>query len=631
MGQEIPSGVASAVHELEQRERRFRSLFESALDAILIFDDSGRVLEANAAAASLLGRAGEPLPGKRFEQFCADAEDGRRIWTDFRTAGQLRREFTITRFEGSHRLVESIIIADVVLGQHVGVIRDVTDQRSHERERLRLAERFERLFRTDLIGMAMLNRQTGCIDDCNRKLAEFFGRRPEDFIGRHVGSFSDLFVNQHRYQRLLVAWGSGAPLKGLSVECVLPDGSRRHGLATLESLPEFEGCGAVDVALVVDITEQHRLEVELRNAQRLEAIGRLAGAIAHDFNNLLAVISGFATLLDAALDPDAEARDSVEEIKKAASRAVKLTHGLLAFSRQEVFHVRAVDLHDVLYRARGALQDLFGPLVRVEFRLEAMHPWVKTDALQLEHVLLQLASNSREAMPNGGTFTVATEDEASELKLSIHDSGVGMEPSTLERAFEPFFTTKPDHSGTGLGLATVYGVVTHSGGRVSVDSEPARGTTVTMLFPTAEASEVDDYPPLPTRTSPVAGTETLLLVENDTSLALLIESFLGRLGYRVLRATAADEAARAIGAYDKPIDLAIVDATVSAGDAAVIDRLRQHQRDLRVIVLALPGDVIPEPVADPYTILLARPFALSELAATARTVLDRAHVREVAR
>jgi PAS domain S-box-containing protein len=471
--------------------------------------------------------------------------------------------------------------------------------------------------------MALLNRQTGCVDDCNRKLAEFFGRRPEEFIGRHVTSFEEMFVNRDRYQRLIAAWSSGAPLKGLSVECLLPDGSRRHGLATLESLPEADGCGAVDVAMVIDITEQHRLEVELRNAQRLEAIGRLAGAIAHDFNNLLAVISGFATLLDGALDSDAEARDSIEEIKRAAARAVKLTHGLLAFSRQEVFDVRTVDVHSVLRRARGALQDLFGPLVDVDLRLSATHPWVRTDALQLEHVLLQLAGNSREAMPDGGQFVIATEDEASELKLSVRDSGIGMEPATLERAFEPFFTTKPDGSGTGLGLATVYGIVTHSGGRVRIDSEPARGTTVTMSFPIAEAGSAEkERLEDAVDTGSVAGTETILVVENDTATALLIESFLGRLGYRVLRASAADEAGRAISGAGNPIDLAVIDLSVFRGDASILPILRTWDPDLRVIALAAEGTPAHADAPHRRIVTLVKPFTLSELARTARRLLD---------
>jgi two-component system cell cycle sensor histidine kinase/response regulator CckA len=625
MGLEIPAGVASAVHELEERERRFRAVFESALDAIVIFDDGGRVLEANFAAAVLFGVSHEALAGRRLGEFSPSLEEGQRLWAELRSSGRLQGEFDIVRHNGERRIVESSVTADIVLGQHVGVIRDVTDRRSEERERLRLAERFGRLFRTDLVGMMLINRQMGRVEDCNHKLAEFFGRAPQDFIGRRVADIADFFSDRDRYQQLLLAWASGAPLRGLPIESALPDGTKRYGLATFESLPGVESQGPVDVAVVIDVTEQHRLEAELRQAQRLEAIGRLAGGIAHDFNNLLAVISGYCALLDTTLGDNLDGRESVEEIRTAASRAVKLTHGLLAFSRQEAFDVRTVDLHDVIRRCAGALQEMFGPQVQLELQLSAGNPHIRTDALQLEHLLMQLAANSRDAMPDGGTFTVVTTDDGRDVRLSIQDSGKGMEPATLERAFEPFFTTKSSGDGSGLGLSTVYGIVTQSGGRVAAESEASRGTTVHVFLPAVDgALPVESPADAVPQVKPIVGTETILLVEEETSVALLIESFLSRLGYRVVYASSSQEALRTAAAYGDALDLVISGiGTAARPGGQFLEELRRERPDLpAVLVSGFSPTPHGLPCSNGTTTTLTKPFSMSDLAAAARTLLD---------
>jgi two-component system cell cycle sensor histidine kinase/response regulator CckA len=619
MGMEVPTGVASAVYELEARELRFRAVFESVLDGIVIFDDHGRVLEVNAAAAELFGLGLTELKDRRLGEFCPAAPG---VWTDVRSSGRLRRELEILRADGERRVVESSLTADVVLGQHVGVLRDVTDARRHERERLRLAERFERLFRTDLVGMALVNRQTGRVDDCNRKLAEFFGRSPDDFIRRRVTELAHFFTNRARYERMLMAWASGAPMRALPIRSALPDGTRRQGLATFESLPDI-GDGAVDVVLVIDITEQHRLEAELRQAHQLEAIGRLAGGIAHEFNNLLAVISGFAALLDATVAGNAEGQDSVAEIKRATHRAAQLVHGLLAFSRRETFDLRPVHLHALVRRSAAVLREMLGANVELRLKLDATRPWVRTDPMQFENALQQLAANSREAMPDGGTFTVATSDGKDEVRLSVQDTGTGMDAVTLERAFEPFFTTKPLGSGTGLGLSTVYGIVAQSGGRVTAESEPSQGTSVHLFLAPAEPGPLDrlEFNP-PEETAQVVGTETILLVEDETPTALLIESYLSRLGYRVLVAGGAEEAMKTLLAQGDRVDLLVTPAGIAAASGApILEALRKLQSARPVVLLARAGQTVGTH-DERTTIVLPRPFAMADLAATARRLLD---------
>ena len=623
---EIPSGVASAVYELEARERRFRAVFESALDAIVIFDDNGRVLEANPAAAALFGTSTEELRGRCLDEFCPG--EGNNAWTRVRSTGQRQAEIGIVRPDGERRLAESSVTADFVFGQHVGVLREFTDQRTHERERLRLAERFERLFRTDLVGMALINRQSGRVDDCNGKLAEFFGRAPEDFIGRLVAELADFFPDPERYSRLVAAWASGVRFRGLPLQSALPDGTVRHGLATFESLPAVGSQGPVDVVVLVDVTEQHRLEAELRQVHELEAIGRLAGGIAHEFNNLLAVISGFAALLEATVAGDREGRESVDEIKRATHRAAKLVHGLLAFSKRESFDVREVDAHAVVKRSLAALQELLGPQVRLVTELEASSPWVRTDPLQLEHALQQLAANARDAMPDGGTVVIETADVDSDFRLSVRDSGTGMDAAVLERAFEPFFTTKPLGVGTGLGLSTVYGIVSQSGGRVSVQSEPSKGTTIHLLFPSTGLGPVDLSVVEPAAAHErIGGTETILLVEEQTTVALLIESFLTRFGYRVLRASTAPEALQIAEARGDRIDLVIsrFGATAPSG-ATLLEELRGLRPSLPAVLIANPTEAPAGESATSPTAIVNQPYTMADLTALARRLLDAVQV-----
>jgi CheY-like chemotaxis protein len=237
--------------------------------------------------------------------------------------------------------------------------------------------------------------------------------------------------------------------------------------------------------------------------------------------------------------------------------------------------------------------------------------------------LQQLAANSREAMPDGGTFTVATSGGEDEVRLSVQDTGTGMDAVTLERAFEPFFTTKPLGSGTGLGLSTVYGIVAQSGGRVTAESEPSQGTSVHLFLAPAEPGPLDrlEFNP-PEETAQVVGTETILLVEDETPTALLIESYLSRLGYRVLVAGGAEEAMKTLLAQGDRVDLLVTPAGIAAASGApILEALRKLQSARPVVLLARAGQTVGTH-DERTTIVLPRPFAMADLAATARRLLD---------
>jgi PAS domain S-box-containing protein len=489
-------------------------------------------------------------------------------------------------------------------------------------------DRFEHLFRTDLFGMALVNRRTGCVDDCNAKMAEFFGRSAEEIVGRHVAQFESFFPDHEDYQQLLVSWASGAPMHAMPVSALQADGTSRHGLVTIQSLPDSSDVGVVDVVLIVDVTAQHQHDAALRHTQRLDALGQLAGGIAHDFNNLLAVITGYAELLEDSVARSPQDRESVDEIKRAAGRAVRLIQGLLAFSRQAAFDTQAVDLNEVVLGSVAALQEVIGPQVEVQLRLLATRASVQTDSLQLEHLLLQLATNARDAMPDGGTLTLETSDEGTNVRLSVSDTGVGIEPATLERVFEPFFTTKELGAGIGLGLSTVYGIVTQSGGRVTAKSEPARGTSVEIVLP---ALDQDGRPTgrVVREGRSVVGTETILVVEEETALANLMESFLTRLGYRIIQAPNRTEALRQARARASRIDLAIVDERFSAaGGDRILDELRAIHPGLPAVVIWAARDQESTDLRQcgPQDVVVAKPFTMADLASQARTLIDAVNV-----
>jgi PAS domain S-box-containing protein len=326
-----------------------------------------------------------------------------------------------------------------------------------------------------------------------------------------------------------------------------------------EGRPLFAQGFLLDVSDRQRAQEEHdRLEAELRQAQRLEAIGRLAGGIAHDFNNVLAVIIGFAKLLLRDLAVDSPQREKAEHIARAGERAAALTQQLLAFSRRQLLTPQILDLNEVVGDIRPLLERLIGEDIRLEVVLDPQLGNVKADPGQLEQVILNLAVNARDAMPTGGRLTIETSnvdagegdsgagdderDPRAGVAFSISDTGEGMDDSTRAHAFDPFFTTKETGKGTGLGLATVYGIVTQSGGTIRIDSAPGQGTTFTIWLPRTEGPAVSGTKAGATDEESLEGSETILLVEDDDAVRAFVKDVLEQHGYRVLVAALPSEA-----------------------------------------------------------------------------------------
>ncbi len=398
-------------------------------------------------------------------------------------------------------------------------------------------------------------------------------------------------------------------------------------------------------------TEQMESEIYLRarqleeaNRQRLEAIGRLAGGVAHDFNNLLSVILGHAKLLKEHLSQGGPFWNGLGQIERAAESAAALTRQLLAYSRQQVLQPRVLDLNGVITEIDPLIRRLIGEHIQFQMLLDPQLARVKADAGQIEQVIMNLAINARDAMPDGGKLIIETSnavvDEVyrqqrpvvalgSYVVLSVADTGIGINKDVEARIFEPFFSTKTRSKGTGLGLATVYGIVKQSGGYIWVYSEPGMGTTFKVYLP--KTDEAMQNFPRRVHVEAAKGSETVLLVEDQPSLRELAQIMLEKDGYRVLSAESALQAMAIAGTYAEPIHLLVTDVVLPGINGRVLaERLIQKRRELKILfVSGYTEDIIAHHgELDPGANFLEKPFTHETLSAKVRSVLDQIDSRQ---
>jgi signal transduction histidine kinase/ActR/RegA family two-component response regulator len=395
---------------------------------------------------------------------------------------------------------------------------------------------------------------------------------------------------------------------------------------------------AANVVLTDEVSERARVEqalresqAQLRQSQKLEAIGTLAGGIAHDFNNLITVITGYTQLALMRADPTTPEAADLRQVVEASDRAATLTHQLLAFSRKQVLQPTVLDLGDVARGIAPMLQRIIGE--HIELRLEASGPLarIRADRGQLEQVLLNLAVNARDAMPEGGVLTIATgnvpeiaqRSPSRAVSLIVSDTGIGMTDEIRDRIFEPFFTTKEPGKGTGLGLSTVYGIVNQSGGTVAVDSVPGGGTSFTITLPAAETMGDGAAHPVEDGALP-SGSETVLIVEDAEDVRILARRTLEERGYTVLVARNADEALEIASA--RRVDVLLTDIVMpqTSGPQLVARYQSLHSAALVVYMSGYADDALEQYELDPNVVFLRKPFTPSSLARTVRDALDQA-------
>jgi signal transduction histidine kinase len=418
-----------------------------------------------------------------------------------------------------------------------------------------------------------------------------------------------------------------------------PDGSARWNAGQARMVRDSDGTPMRLLGIGTDISDRKSLEAQFRQAQKMEAVGLLAGGVAHDFNNLLTAILGYSTFVIDTFGPQDRRRADMEEVLKAGQRAAVLTRQLLAFSRKQVLQPTSVDLNALVMGIRQMLARLIGETVDLVPILAPDLGTVRADAGQLEQVLMNLVLNARDAMPSGGRLAVETanvELDASFMQdvtihpgsyvlLAVSDNGIGMNEATKQRLFEPFFTTKEHGKGTGLGLATVYGIVKQTGGYIWVFSEPGKGATFKIYLPRVsgdgkvpDAVVVEEEMP--------AGTETVLLVEDEEAVRLLTRRILERAGYRVFDAANAEQAEALFERHGSVFNLLVTDVIMpGASGPRLFERLARQRPDLKVLyVSGYTGDtIVHQGELAPGVEFLRKPFTADALNRRVREVLDR--------
>jgi two-component system cell cycle sensor histidine kinase/response regulator CckA len=417
------------------------------------------------------------------------------------------------------------------------------------------------------------------------------------------------------------------------------DGTTFWNALSISPIRGADGAVTHFVGIQTDLTERKRMEEQLRQSQKMEAVGQLAGGVAHDFNNLLTVINGYGELLLEGLDAADPLRELVSEMTKAGERAASLTRQLLAFSRKQVLTPTVLDLNAVVVDLERMLRRVIGEDIRLVSSLQPQLGYVKVDRGQLEQVILNLAVNARDAMPRGGQLALYTHNvELDEnytrshsytrpgpyVVLSVSDSGHGMTPEVQARIFEPFFTTKGPGKGTGLGLATVYGIVKQSGGSIEVFSQPDAGTTFEIYLP-----RVEQMPPAEKSKSGVrripSGSETLLLVEDEDAVRSLSKIILRQSGYTVLEASNADEALALARRHTATIHLLVTDVVMpELGGRELAEQLSAFHPEMRVLYVSGYTDdaVVRHGVSEAEVNFLQKPFTPLALTSKVREVLD---------
>jgi two-component system cell cycle sensor histidine kinase/response regulator CckA len=624
----------------EHQVRQLAAIVESSLDAIVGRSLDGMVTSWNAGAERLFGYTAEEMIGRSVAILQPEGEtELEAINESLRTGEKVELETVRLRKDGTQIEVASTVspIADAS-GRIVGassISRGIGERKRAEAALRRSEARYRDLFEnaTDLIATVDLETRLTAV---NEAFVRALGYSREELLGRLL---RDIVPPEWHEQLARARGGKVDDELGSTVyehELLAKDGHRIQ-VEVASRVIEEDGNPVGIEAICRDISERRQLEEQLRQAQRLEAIGRLAGGIAHDFNNLLTVISGYTEELLEQRDPGSEAE--LEEIAAAAERATILTRQLLAFSRRQLLQPRIIDLNEVVAGIMPMLTRLIGEDIDLVASLDPALDHVMADPNQIEQVLLNLVINARDAMPQGGKLTIETGNveldenyvaDRPEARVGMHatlavsDNGVGMDSETAARIFDPFFTTKAVGVGTGLGLSTVYGVVKQSGGNVWVYSELGKGSTFKVYLPAAAEAAVVEQPGLPEAVT-AAGSETVLLVEDEEAVRDLAAGMLRKRGYTVFATGSATEALRLADEHHDRIDLLLTDLVMpELNGPELAEQIAARIPTVRVLYMSGYADeaVTRNGTLETGTAYLEKPFSATELGQKVREALD---------
>lgn len=566
-----------AENTLRANEERFRALIENVQDSIIIVSPDGTIRYRSPSAEQLFGYESEETVGKDAFSF-VHPDDRYEVATELaalvaKPRGTAKAEFRVRRKDGEWRncnVIGKNVLAVPGIEGLLLTVRDVTEEKRAEETLRKLSRAIEQS--TNLV---VITNREGVIEYVNQAVVKTTGFSTEEVIGRTAAVWKSPRTPPEVHEKLwrTISWGNDWHGE---FENRRKDGSYYHVKATVSPIRADDGAITHFIAVEEDVTEAHELEKRLWQAQKMEAVGQLTGGIAHDFNNLLMVIMGNMDLLEGALERDSPLLKWARAARRAGERGAELTSRLLAFSRQQILEPRTVQLNEAIREIEEILSRALSENIDLHLSLKPDLPPVRLDPGQLEHTLINLAVNARDAMPQGGQLTIETDTVALDaayaqrhvevtpgnyVMMAVTDTGSGMTSEQIEHAFEPFYTTKEPGRGTGLGLSMVYGFVKQSGGQINVYSEPGEGTTFKLFFPISEVSAEIAAETNAAEAGQTAGGERILVVEDDPEVRNVLESMLGQLGYRSLIATDAADALRQLE-NSPDIDLLLTDVVM---------------------------------------------------------------------
>jgi PAS domain S-box-containing protein len=585
-------------------EKQFSDLCENANDMIYTHDMHGNFTSLNKAGERIIGYGREKAVGMSLREFVApEQQEWFDQWVEQCKAGTAppRCELKIATPLGRRSVLEvstRLIQEEGKPTRIEGIGRDVTARKEAEEALRQSEERFSRAFRLSPVAIALSTLPEGRFIDVNESFLQTFDFSRELVIGRTASELS-LWENDEDLVRISKMLKEGLAVCGMECKFRTRSGGSRVALVFVEKIELSNSTCAIFITH--DITDRLNLESQLRQAQKLEAVGRLAAGVAHDFNNLLTVIQGHTQLAMARNDVTPGQSKSLEAVSSAAQRATMLTRQLLTFSRQQPMEAEPLELNRAVSDLTKMLMLLVSEKVDLKYDFGAGLPTISADVTMLEQVVINLAVNACDAMPTGGSLTIGTRavdiDEAYVKNvpesrpgrfvcLAVSDTGFGMDAATQAKVFEPFFTTKSVGKGTGLGLATVYGIVKQHQGWIQLTSEVGKGTTFQIYLAADETVKTETKPGTPKASNrPPQGNETVLVVEDEEAVSYVVQSGLRQHGFRVLHAANALQALQIYNEENGQIDLLLTDMVMPRGMSGreLAANLKALKPDLKVV------------------------------------------------
>ena len=637
------------------------NLLEAIPDAIVAVDGAGTILQVNSQTEELFGYERGLLVGQKIEVLVPVRHRRRHIQhrDHFAETPKIRRmgaglDLYGRRRDGSEFPVEiSLSPVSVEKGSLIlSAIRDISDRKRIEQDLRRVNEELEKRtaqqlgdYRARLASIvdssedAILSKDLqGTITSWNKGAEHIYGYTANEIIGQPIALLTPK-DRPDEVATILEKIRHGESVEHYQTVRVTKDGQHLNMSLSVSPLRDTTGNIAGASVIARDITAQKKTEDHLRQAQKMEAVGRLAGGVAHDFNNILGIITSCTELLRDRVDPKTEPSQYINHIRQATERGASLTRQLLAFSRKSVLQSQVLDLNDRLRDVSKLLRPLMGDDVEIIILSKAPTAVIEADPGQLDQIVVNLAVNARDAMPHGGKFILETSTvhldatfsaqhgpmrPGKHVMLAVSDTGSGMDEATQARIFEPFFTTKELGKGTGLGLATVYGIVQHAGGQIWVYSELGRGTTFKIYFPSAEHKIGIETKPEAEVALPKPEGRTILLVEDDEVMRSLTRQLLVDHGYRVLDASDGKSALASLAAHPGRVDLLLTDVVMRGmSGPELVTHISQSHPTVKVVYMSgYTGELIADrEILHSGIALLEKPFTRSALLRTVHSSL----------